>query len=204
MDVGLLWTAVGSAAGVLGPALVTWQIRLQPLEHREAKSARVDDQPRSRHETDGLPVTAPPGRLPDEIRGRDRLLAELCRPLARGNKDFERAGVTDKSRTGDVDGNPLGMHREQVLDYSHVRPVSDVWGIAATFYNMLTGAMVRDLGYGRDPLNVILNQPPVPIRQRAPSVPRPLPAVVDRALREDPAERYQTADEFRQSLIEVL
>ena len=82
--------------------------------------------------------------------------------------------------------------------------MSDVWGIAATFYNMLTGAMVRDLGYGRDPINVILNQPPVPIRQRDPSIPRRLPAEVDRALRDDPAERYQTADEFRQPLKEVL
>jgi hypothetical protein len=119
-------------------------------------------------------------------------------------KDFEQAGLTGLSRTGDIGGNPLGMPREQVLDYKHVRPVSDVWGIAATFYNMLTGAFVRDFGSGQDPIAVILAQPPVPIRQRDRSVPQQLAAVIDRALRDDPAERYQTAGEFREALRKVL
>jgi hypothetical protein len=119
-------------------------------------------------------------------------------------RDFEQAGITGLSNTGDYGGNPLGMPREQILDYKHVRPVSDVWGIAATFYNMLTGAAVRNFGSGVDPIAVILAQPPVPIRQRDPSIPRQLAAVIDRALRDDLAERYQTAREFREALREVL
>ena len=115
-------------------------------------------------------------------------------------KDFEQAGITDMTHTGDVGGNPLGFPREQVLVCRHGNPVSDGWGIAATFYNMLTGAFVRDIGFGRDPINVILSQPPVPIRKRDSSIPRRLAAVIDQALSDDVVERYQTAEAFRQAL----
>jgi hypothetical protein len=36
MDAGLLWTAVGSLAGVLGVVLVAWQVRFQLRERRAA------------------------------------------------------------------------------------------------------------------------------------------------------------------------
>jgi len=119
-------------------------------------------------------------------------------------KDFERAGITAMTHTGDVGGNFLGMPREQVLDYRHVKPVSDVWGIAATFYHMLAGAFVRDFGSGQDPVNIILSQPPVPVRKRDASIPRDLAKVIDRAFSDDIAERYQTAGEFRDALAGVL
>jgi Mrp family chromosome partitioning ATPase len=84
MDGALLWTAVGSAAGIVGVLLVAWQIRLQLVEHRSAphrpgRPAHFGDG------TGGLPVAVPLGRLPSDIRGRDRLLAELRRPLGHRN-----------------------------------------------------------------------------------------------------------------------
>jgi serine/threonine protein kinase len=32
------------------------------------------------------------------------------------------------------------MPREQLINFKHLKPVSDVWSMAATFYFMLTGA----------------------------------------------------------------
>jgi hypothetical protein len=84
VDTGLLWTAVGSAAGVFGTALVAWQVRLQVREHRVRLHSHGDGEPMSDQGGAGLPVAVPFGRLPAEIRGRDALLAELRRPLSRG------------------------------------------------------------------------------------------------------------------------
>lgn len=119
-------------------------------------------------------------------------------------KDFEHAGLTDPTRTGDYGGNLLGMPREQVLDYKRVRPISDVWGAAAVFYNMITGELVRDFSRYRDPINVILGQDPVPIRERDASVPPGLARVIDRALSDDLTERYQTVRDFREAITAVL
>jgi len=83
MDAGLLWTVIGSAAGVLGAVLVAWQVRLQVADRREVRRPHGIDQQLSSHDAGGLPVAVPLGRLPAEIRGRDGLLAELRRPLAR-------------------------------------------------------------------------------------------------------------------------
>src|ERR1700689_1525904 len=86
MDVGLLWTAVGSAAGVLGVVLVAGQIRLQLREHRTGLPSRGTAQQVPGPALDGFSIAVPLGRLPAEIRGRDVLLAELRRQLARQHK----------------------------------------------------------------------------------------------------------------------
>src|ERR1700733_13928640 len=81
MDAGLLWTAVGSAAGVLAAVLAAWQIRLQLLGRDERKLPRLDAVVPA-VDVGGLPVTVPVGRLPAEVRGRDALLSELRGAIA--------------------------------------------------------------------------------------------------------------------------
>jgi hypothetical protein len=51
-----------------------------------------------------------------------------------------------------------------------------------------------------DPFFVILEEEPVPIRDRDATIPTALGAVVDRAVRKDPAARFQSAGEFRRAL----
>jgi hypothetical protein len=76
--------------------------------------------------------------------------------------------------------------------------------MAATFYNMLTGALPRDFRPGLHPLRVILSEPPVPIRQRDPSIPATVAEVIDRAMSDSLAQRYPTALAFREALVAVL
>jgi serine/threonine-protein kinase len=115
-------------------------------------------------------------------------------------KDFAQAGFSGMTATGSYGGTYNYMPREQLTHFKYVRPVSDVWSIAATFYHMLTGAYPLDFSNDCDPVAVILNDKPVPIRKRDQTIPAALAAVIDRALSSDPAARYQTAVEMRTAL----
>jgi eukaryotic-like serine/threonine-protein kinase len=88
-----------------------------------------------------------------------------------------------------------------------VQPAVDVWATAACLYNMLTGLPPRDFGK-RDPLQVILQDEAVPILERDPNIPKPLAAVIDRALWEDPNNHhdifYKRSIDFRNALAEAL
>lgn len=119
-------------------------------------------------------------------------------------KDFDKAGLSGLTMTNTTAGTPWFMPREQVTNYKYVKPVTDVWSMGATLYNMLTGAVPRDFPEGADPLEVILNNPVVPIRKREPSVPAKAAVVIERALAEDVKHRYPTAAEFRKVLERVL
>lgn len=119
-------------------------------------------------------------------------------------KNFEQAGFSGMTLTGQFAGTPLFMPREQVLNFKHVKPVSDVWSMAATFYRMLTGQTPRDFPKGVDQLLVVLDGNVVPIRKRDSSIPKPLAEVIDRALAIKTKDRYQDASEFRSALAKAI
>ena len=115
-------------------------------------------------------------------------------------KSFEQAGWSGLTATGAVAGTLFFMPREQLTSFRVVRPVSDVWSMAATLYFLLTRQYARDFRPGQDPLPVILGGGVVPLRARDPRIPEALARVVDRALADDPEERYPSAAEFRADL----
>ena len=119
-------------------------------------------------------------------------------------KSFQQAGLSGMTATGAVAGTFFFMPREQLTNFRQVRPVSDVWSMAATLYYLLTAEYARDFGSQPDPLAVILRGGVVPIRDRDPFLPDDLAAVIDRGLRDDPDLRYPTAGEFVAALRGVL
>jgi serine/threonine protein kinase len=119
-------------------------------------------------------------------------------------KGFERAGFSGLTLTGASGGTPYFMPREQVLNFKYAKPASDIWSAAATFYNMLTGALPRDYGARRDPLEVVLREPSVSILHRDSAVPKGIAAVIDRALCDEPDGRYTSAGEMRESLVRAF
>ncbi len=119
-------------------------------------------------------------------------------------KSFQQSGLSGMTATGAVAGTFFYMPREQLTSFRTVRPVSDVWSMAATLYNLLTGSYARDFAPDVDPLSVILRGSRVPLRRRDPSVPPALAEIVDRALEDDPERRYPTAREFVSALRGVL
>ena len=119
-------------------------------------------------------------------------------------KSFEKAGFSGLTLTGNYAGTPYFIPREQITNFKYVKPVSDVWSMGATIYNMLTGTFPYPFSKGRDPIDVILNEDVVPIRQWDRSLSKSLAHVIDRAICSKAKQRYQTAAEFLQDVRQAL
>jgi serine/threonine protein kinase len=118
-------------------------------------------------------------------------------------KAFDLAGLSGQTLTGTKAGTPVLMCRQQLLNYKYVQPEVDVWATAACLYNMLTGNFPRNFTSG-DPFLAVLQNNPVPIRQRDVSIPQKLAEVIDLALVEKPEIHFKSAMEFQQALLGVL
>jgi serine/threonine protein kinase len=119
-------------------------------------------------------------------------------------KNFEQAGLSGMTVTGNFAGSFPYMPREQVTDFKYFKPVSDVWAMGATFYHILTGQFPRNYRAKQDPLEMVLSGAVVPIRQRDPSIPSPIARVIDRALADEVENRYQDAGEMYQEFARAL
>lgn len=119
-------------------------------------------------------------------------------------KSFQQAGLSGMTATGMVGGTMYFMPREQLTNFRQVRPASDLWSTAASLYFLLTQQYAREFTVDQDPLAVILRGGTVPIRERNPSIPENVAAVIDRALLDDIDQRYASAVEFREALEAVL
>jgi eukaryotic-like serine/threonine-protein kinase len=120
------------------------------------------------------------------------------------SKAFDLAGLSGHTYTGDVGGTPHFMPRQQVLNFRDAGPEVDVWAMAASLYNMLTGEVPRHFSRTQDPWHVVLHTDPIPIRQRELSVPKKLAEVIDHALRDNPEIGFRTAKELRKALEQAL
>jgi hypothetical protein len=115
-------------------------------------------------------------------------------------KSFITAGLSGMTVTGGVSGSFPFMPREQLTNFKYVKPVSDVWAMGATCYNILTSTYPRISQPGQDPVDVVLNGRVIPIRQRDAQIPQNIAAVIDRSLAQNPTDRYQTAGEMLSAL----
>ena len=146
------------------------------------------------------------------------------------SKSYESAGMTDMTMAG-VAGTPAYWPREQITHYRFLHPATDVFSIAAVFYEILTGEWARPglkqrlencRNAGRVPqisdyIRVIGENPIKPIRELNPNIPPLVADVFDRALREtevpvDESEmrriltelRYRDASVFHDMLAQAL
>jgi serine/threonine protein kinase len=108
------------------------------------------------------------------------------------------------SGTGGQAGSWPYVPPEQLLDGRAVRPATDVWSVAATFHEVLTGVPPRDVSAARDPVAAVLETRPAPVRTRLPDLPVPVAAVLDRALEVDVDRRHRDAGELRAALLAAL
>ncbi len=114
-----------------------------------------------------------------------------------------RAAASDMTETGSIMGTAQYLSPEQAEGHP-VDARSDLYAIGIVLYELLTGAPPFD---GESAVTIALKQvsePPVPPMQRNPPVPPGLDAVVMRALRKDPSERFQDADAFIAALEEAM
>jgi serine/threonine-protein kinase len=146
---------------------------------------------------------------------------------------YARAGGTRLTKPGMFLGTLMYMPPEQVRDPATVDHTADLYALGVTLYYLLTGHYTFDFPTPADvaafqrqqpelwkrphdalralmqlrrilhPFQIILGEEPTPVRGRDQSVPEPLAAVIDRAVRKDPGARFQSAAEFRSALIEA-
>lgn len=105
------------------------------------------------------------------------------------------------TRSGAVLGTVHFMPPEQALGVSEdIDARSDVWAVGATLFLLLTGKFVHGGRTVSEALVLAATQPAPPIRSVAPSVPRSVAAVVDRALSFDKAARFEDAGDMQKAL----
>jgi serine/threonine protein kinase/Tol biopolymer transport system component len=75
-------------------------------------------------------------------------------------------------------------------------PRTDIYSLGATLYAALCGVIPED-GLARAMDNAELT----PLRKRNPKISRRLAAAIEKAMAVDPADRFQTADEFKKALL---
>jgi hypothetical protein len=108
--------------------------------------------------------------------------------------DFGVARLEDASRTrvGTVLGSPRYMSPEQVRG-QQVDGRSDIYSLGVLLYELVTGVCPFGAAGSGDLMKLmkdIVDGDPVPLRDRAPHAPKAFEAIVARAMRKEPAERY--------------
>jgi eukaryotic-like serine/threonine-protein kinase len=110
-----------------------------------------------------------------------------------------RAGASEMTETGSIMGTAQYLSPEQAQGHA-VTAASDIYSIGVMLYEMLAGRLPFD---GDSAVAVALkhlSEPPAPISQWRPDVHPALEAVVMAALAKDPAERWQSAEDFAAGL----
>ena len=116
-------------------------------------------------------------------------------------KSYRGLGLSALTFSGEMRGTVPFMPPEQMLDFKTVLPSGDLYATAATLYYLISGQFIYDqINDGGDLIRTLLEEPPVPIRNRRPEVSVDLAAVLEKCLSREPAERYPTAGAMRKAL----
>lgn len=128
------------------------------------------------------------------LRDEEPVLADLG--LVKETRDEEAANLTV---AGSAIGTPDYAAPEQIRgDHEQTGPRSDVFGLGATLYYLLTGQPPR--GESRSIAQYLARQIPPPTRHR-PDLDPALSDLCRRALARDPERRFRSAQSFADSLI---
>jgi serine/threonine protein kinase len=141
------------------------------------------------------------GAIHRDVKPSNVMISEDDRILL---TDFGLVLEIDKGTRGEVFGSPLYIAPEQARSSANAVPQSDLYSLGVILYEMLVGKVPFD-----DPspaslaIKHITLEPPAP-RQINPDLSPEVEAVLLKALRKLPQERYQTGKELMSAMEEVI
>ncbi len=97
-------------------------------------------------------------------------------------------------------GSPLYMSPEQMRSSRDVDARSDVWALGVVLYELLTRRWPFEAESMPELCLKVVSDPPTPVTQYRPDVPRALAEVIERCLQKNPALRYENAAELAAAL----
>jgi eukaryotic-like serine/threonine-protein kinase len=125
-------------------------------------------------------------------------------------RSYEKHGGT-LSRTNEYAGTLMFMPPEQITSFKQSKPTVDIYAMGVTLYFLLTARYPlnfpgpwdtkRGMRLAKDPVRMILEDMPTPVRERRRDLSPALAAVVDLATAKDAAQRYTSAREFQAALL---
>ncbi|MCA9072504.1 MAG: protein kinase, partial [Planctomycetaceae bacterium] len=114
----------------------------------------------------------------------------------------EESGLT---LSGTILGTPSYMSPEQAAGRNdEVGPASDVYGLRAILFFLLTGGPPFQGTTGAETISMVISDEPRSIRSVNPKCSRSLVTICEKCLRKNPQERYQTAQELAVELERFL
>lgn len=104
-------------------------------------------------------------------------------------------------KEGEIRGTPAYMAPEQARGrYQDVGPATDIYGLGAILYELLTGRRPFLAAMSLDFLKQVIETEPELVRTLNPNVDRKLEAICHKCLHKDPAKRYATGLELASEL----
>jgi serine/threonine-protein kinase len=133
------------------------------------------------------------------------LLARHGRPDFVKILDFGIAKILDApSLTGSqqIFGTP-GYIAPEYIQSTNIDGRADLYSLGVILYELVTGALPFDYEYPGDLLVKHVTEPPIPLRERYPSVDPPVEEFVLRCLEKDPDRRFRDSFHFLEELERV-
>src|SRR5262249_36253698 len=99
-------------------------------------------------------------------------------------------------------GTPAYMSPEQLLGHE-LDGRTDLYAVGVLFYRLVTGALPFAADTAIAAMRKQIADAPTPVMAHRPELPAWCDRIVERALAKLPADRFQSADEFREALREA-